>query len=168
MMALERWAGWASWAYVIALALLPAHASAAERARGEPISVIVHPENPLSSASLSELRAILLRQKSRWPHGEPIRILNWEANSAVRVALDQDVLRMSPDRVAAYWIDQRIRGRGTPPRSISSSALIQAIVARNKDFISYVPSREVSPRVKTLAVEGKLPADPHYPIRMGD
>lgn len=132
---------------------------------GGAIAVIVHPDNPLTRVSLAELRAMLLRQKDRWPNGNPIRILNWEANSATRVAFDQAVLRLSPERVAAYWVDRRIRGLGTPPRSISSAQLIEGVVARNADFISYLPARELSPRVKVLIVAGFKPGDAHYPIQ---
>lgn len=160
-----RSARWTSLALTLALATLAGPRGAAARGEGEAIAVIVHPDNPLTRVSLTELRAILLRQKDRWPNGAPIRILNWEANSPTRVAFDQAVLRMSPERVAAYWVDRRIRGLGTPPRSVSSAQLIEGVVARNTEFISYVPAREAGPRVKTLIVGGLRPGDPLYPIR---
>lgn len=149
----------------VALSAFAGARSAAATAEAEAIAVIVHPDNPLTRISLNELRAILLRQKDRWPNGSPIRILNWEANSATRVALDQAVLKMSPERVAAYWVDRRIRGLGTPPRSINSAQLIEGIVERNTDFISYLPARQAGARVKTLIIDGTKPGEALYPIK---
>ncbi|MBK8480635.1 MAG: hypothetical protein IPL40_05610 [Proteobacteria bacterium] len=152
-------------ALTLALAALAGARNAAATAEGGAIAVIVHPDNPLTRISLTELRAILLRQKDRWPNGNPIRILNWEANSATRVAVDQAVLKMSPERVAAYWVDRRIRGLGTPPRSINSAQLIEGIVERNTDFISYLPAHQAGARVKTLIIDGKQPGETLYPIK---
>ncbi len=91
--------------------------------------------------------------------------------SAPRVLFDRLVLRMSPDAVSAYWIDMRIRGRANPPRSVSSAVLIQRIVARNKEALSYLPfplpmstTGKGSP-VKVLRIDGYLPDNPKYPLQ---
>lgn len=130
--------------------------------------VIVHPKNPTNDISLHALRAIFLRQKRNWPDRTPIIVINFKARSQPRVAFDYLVTRMRPDEVAAYWIDLRIRGKGLPPRSLTSSRLIQRIVARNREVISYVPAGELTEYVKILKVDGHAPGTGRYPLRQGE
>jgi hypothetical protein len=138
----------------------PQRGTAEQRA----IAVIVHPSNPLSGLSLRDLQSFFLRQRTSWPNSSSVLLLNWEPRTPIRIAFDRRVLQMTPDEVAAYWIDRRIRGQGMPPRSLASATLIRSIVARQKDAISYVLARDVNRSVKVLAIGGKTPGDPHYPL----
>src|SRR5688500_19317277 len=44
--------------------------------------------------------------------GQRLTALNLPASTAERMRVEQRVLGMSPDPVAKYWIDRRIRGQG--------------------------------------------------------
>lgn len=150
------------------IALLLLCSSVGTAFAGEPLAVIVHKDSAVTNLSQHDLRAIFLRRKTKWPSGDQIRILNWTPRSSTRVAFDKAVLKMSAEQVAAYWVDQRIRGMGMPPRSIGSHRLIQGIVGRIKGFISYLPKGQLdAARVKVLRVDGKLPDDPKYPLQPG-
>jgi hypothetical protein len=148
----------------VAALCLTASAAAAEP-RGA-IAVIVHPERKPSSISSRALADIFLRRKQHWPDGKRVVVLAWEARTPVRLAFDRAVLGMSADDAAAYWIDRRIRGLGSPPRGLTSAALIRAIVARNRQAIAYVPAEGLDRRVKVLRVDGRDPGQPGYPIRL--
>jgi len=127
--------------------------------------VIVHPKNQINDIPMYALRAIFLKQKQNWPDGTPIIVINFKARSRPRAAFDYLVSRMLPDEVAAYWVDRRIRGKGSPPRSLNSSRLIQRIVARHPGVISYVPADELTETVKILKVDGQAPGTGRYPLR---
>jgi ABC-type phosphate transport system substrate-binding protein len=139
-----------------------------ERARAAgTMAVVVHPTSPVASLSRTELRAIFLRQRSTWPSpgAGTVMMLNWSPGHPIRERFDRTVLAMEPRDVAAYWIDRRVRGLGTPPRSSSSAILMLAIVARNPEAIAYLPLAEVTRRVKVLRIDGRGPDHPAYLLR---
>jgi hypothetical protein len=128
------------------------------------LAVIVHPDNPVGDIGLANLAAIFRKERRSWPSGGRVIPLNWNPRTPPRVGFDLAVLRMTPDEAAAFWIDQRIRGRGDPPRSVGSAATIQAIVSHQTEAISYVPLDQVGAGVKVLTVGGVAPGREGYPI----
>ena len=131
------------------------------------LAVIVHPARKVDGLTTAELRNIFLKQKTRWPDGDPILTLNWPPGSAPRVAFDRQALKMSQSSVAQFWVDQRIRGRGKPPpRSVFSSSVLQQIVSRNIEAISFIPLADVRKGVRIVRVDGLAPSDPEYPLQL--
>ena len=122
----------------------------------------------MNDIPIETLRAIFLKQRRKWSDGKAIIVLNFKAKNPVRVTFDRIVLKMLPEQAAAYWIDRRIRGGGHPPRSLISAHLIQRIVARNPQVISYVFADELTENVKTLKVNGHAPGTSQYPLRQED
>jgi hypothetical protein len=68
---------------------------------------------------------------------------------------------MSPDQVARYWVDRKIRGQSGPPKSIDSPSVLQRVVAQIKASIGYVRVSDV----RVLPVDGRSPHDPDYPVQ---
>jgi hypothetical protein len=128
------------------------------------LAVIVHPNNPVGDIALSDLAAIFRKDRKTWPSGERVMPLNWNPRTPPRVTFDAAVLKMTPDEAAAYWIDQRIRGKGDPPRTLGSAGTIQAIVARQEEAVAYLPLDQVGSGVKILQVGGAVPGQAGYPI----
>ena len=132
------------------LLLFPAPA-AAEKPVG-PIAVIVHPKLKHPPRTLVELRRLFLRRQIRWSDGSPVVVLNLPAGTPARATFDRMILGLSPRNAARFWIDQKVRGKGQPPRSIASPRLIMKIVALRKEAIAYVPLSKLRPGVLVLAV----------------
>lgn len=145
-------------------ALWPAHAAPAATNKG-PLAVVVHRSNPISNLSSSALREIFLKRKERWKDGKIVMVINWKARLAPRIAFDQALLRLSPERAAAHWINRRIRGQGMPPASFKSHLIIRAIVSRHPEAISYLPLAAVTPSLKVVKIDGLSPEAAAYPIR---
>jgi hypothetical protein len=114
-----------------------------ERPRAEPspseLVVIVHASNA-ARPSAAMLGKIFLRKEMTWDNGERIIPLNGSPESERRQRFDRAVLGMSPDEVARYWLDLRIRGGGTAPREVGDAVLTVKLVARLTGTIGYVPS----------------------------
>ena len=68
-----------------------------------------------------------------------------------RTHFDRVVLGMTPDEVARFWIDRRIRGRGSPPTKAPKAATVLKVVAALAGAIGYVPQSQVGPGVKVVA-----------------
>jgi ABC-type phosphate transport system substrate-binding protein len=125
-----------------------------ERPRAEPgpadLVVIVHAGNP-ARTSAAMLEKIFLRKEMAWDNGERIIPLNASPDSERRQRFDRVVLGMSPDEIARYWLDHRIRGGGTAPREVGDAVLTVKLIARLTGTIGYVPSDTQLSGVRVVA-----------------
>ncbi len=118
----------------------------------ESLAVIVHPSVPVKALSAADLRSIYRRETSYWPDGQAIRPLALSPENPLRHQFDLAVLGLDPDAVAKYWIDQRVRGGATPPRSVSTVALIARVTPALAGAIAYVPESAIPAGVRVVAM----------------
>lgn len=107
------------------------------------LAVIVHADNAVDAISETQLEAIFTSRRQHWRGGASIVAFNYPPKHTLRVAFDKAVLRMGPDEVSRYWVDQRIRGRGGAPRQVPRPRLMVRVVERLEDAIGYAPASEV-------------------------
>jgi hypothetical protein len=132
------------------LALL-AFATAAHAAPVEELVVIVHLSSEVRKLDAAELEAIFTSARRSWPDGGRVVAFSYPPEDPLRVAFDQAVLRMSPDEVSRFWVDQRIRADRRPPRQAPDAALALRLVAKLAGSIAYVPSALVGNDVRVVA-----------------
>jgi hypothetical protein len=78
-------------------------------------------------------------------------VFTYPPEAEVRRAFDGAVLRMSPEEVARFWLDQRIRGGARPPRQVPDPGLAVRLAAKLPGSIAYVPENLVNGSVKVVA-----------------
>ncbi len=130
---------------------------------GTHLQLITAKNNDLRDLSVSDLRQAY-RGKQITLAGVKIIPFNHPPRTPDRVAFDRIVLGMSPDEVASYWVDQKIRGGDSPPRTIDSVALLVRVVAALPGAFAYVREGFSSPDLKVVSLEGRMPGDPRYPL----
>ncbi len=89
-------------------------------------------------------------RRQSWGGGSRIVPFNFPPKHQVRVDFDRAVLEMSPEEVARYWIDRRIRGGTPPPKSVSSAQLIVRLVSKLEGAIAYVPRSALAADVRVV------------------
>jgi ABC-type phosphate transport system substrate-binding protein len=114
--------------------------------------VIVHPGNPVSSLSRSELERIFRRTRSSWPSGLPIEPLNLPFGQDARAEFSRVVLRSSDDALVQYWNRRYFHGV-FPPLALHSVEGMLAFVAETPAAIGYVPRARVTDRVKIVRID---------------
>lgn len=157
----------ALWTGAAAALLLGSTTQPAE-AEGGPrdLAVVVAADSSIQSLTLYELKLLYKGDQLAGPGGKPFVPLNRGPNSPDRVVFDRSVLGMTPDAVARYWIDRKIRGQSGAPKAVDPAELVKKVVARLDGAISYVPAHQVAGGgVKVVAIDGKLPGSADYPIR---
>ncbi len=140
--------------------LVPAIAESSK----EPLALVVAHNSSLSEISLYRLKRLYLGDSMEAPDGGKLLPLNRGNKTSERVGFDESVLGMTPEEVARYWIDRRIRGQSGAPRAVDPASVLQKVVARLPGAISYVRFSELSSQLKVVRVEGKKPGDAGYPI----
>jgi hypothetical protein len=134
------------------------------RAEGEPIVVVVGARSSQKEISLSKLRRIFLNLATDDDDRNRFLPINAMPKSPLRVRFDRLVLGMDGDETGRYWVDQRIRGIQAP-RTVPDFNLVRAVVAKWPGAISYLPTSQLRPELKVLAVEGASPTASSYPLR---
>jgi hypothetical protein len=119
----------------------------------EEFVVIVHLSNRFEALSRSKVGYLFLRKVSRWPWGAEAAPLDLAGGEPIRRAFVQEVLRISEEQLAAYWIDQRAaRGVG-PPLEARDAATAKLWVAARPGGIAYIPSSALDGTVKVIRID---------------
>jgi len=133
---------------------------------GEPplrLVLVVAKDSPVSSISFYDLKRLYLGERLNVA-GKRLIALNLVPMTPERESFDKAVLNMTPEVVARYWIDRKIRGDSGPPKPIESADLLQRVVTRLDGAIGYVSATAVRPDVKVIQIDGKGPNDSGYPL----
>lgn len=125
--------------------------------------MIVSTGSRIDEMPLSTLRRVF-RGEAQTVQGQRLIPFNYDHADPLRQAFDRRVLGLKPAEVGRYWIDRRIRGQGMAPRTVRSSSLLHAVVARLPGAIGYLWATEPLHAVKALRIDGKAPTDPGYPL----
>jgi hypothetical protein len=129
---------------------------ASHRALGslkENFAVIVHPSNQFDSLSRSKVSYLFLRKVSRWPWGAEAAALDLAEGEPIRREFVQQVLRMSEEQLAEYWIDQRATRGVSPPLQVRDAAAARLWVAARPGGIAYIPLSALDSTVKAIRMD---------------
>jgi len=143
----------------LGLGLSSPHALAASEA----IAVVVSSNSRQRGLSSDKLRRIFLALPTDDDDGHRFVPINLGQSSVVREHFDREVLNMSPEDAARYWIDQRLRGN-KPPRSAASLDICRRAVQELPGAISYLPLSAVG-QLRLLSIDGRSPSEANYALR---
>lgn len=129
------------------------------------LAVVVSADHSQRDISFNELKALFMGRPISGKGGNALVPFNLVADSEARVAFDQRVLGMEPDKVSAYWIDRKIRGQRGAPKAIPSPDILKAVLVKVPHSIGYLPASQVGGSVRIVSVDGYLPNNPKYPLR---
>lgn len=133
-------------------------------ASAEPLALVVSEQVSLETLGLAELQQLFLGGKLE-AGGKRLLALNLPPGSEARERFDREILGMSPEEVPRFWVDQRIRGKGKPPKIIPSAATLVRLVIKLPGAIGYVPLSAVTPGARVVAVDRALPDSSSYVLR---
>jgi len=151
--------------------LVPAALGLAEPVRAAGVvrlAVVVAPDSPLVNVELDTLRRLFGGDPVADPRGRALIPFNHPPLSPDRVGFDQKVLGMTPEQVAKYWVDRRIRAQPGPPRTASSLRMLLGVVGKLPGAIGYARVEFVTNEVKVVQVGGKVPSAPGYPLSFSE
>ena len=127
------------------------------------LAIVTSKDSPVFDISFYELKRLYLGEHVN-ASGKRLLPLNLTPASRERSAFDRIVLDMSPQAIARYWVDRKIRGDSGPPKTIDPLDLLQRVVARLDGAIGYAPVNEIRPELKAIRIDGKAPGDSGYPL----
>lgn len=143
-------------AAVLALLLAVAARAEAPAPGKDEIVVIVHASSAVRRLDSAELEAIFSSAQRTWADGSTVVAFSYAPEDLLRQQFDQTVLRMTPDQVSRFWVDQRVRADRRPPRQVPDAVLAVRLVAKLPGSIAFVPATLVNKDVRVVA---HLPKD---------
>jgi hypothetical protein len=119
----------------------------------KPIVVIVNKSNRFDTLRRSQVEIIFLRKVSRWPWGPETIPIDLPERSPVRETFVQTILNSSFERLAVYWIDQKVTRSLSAPMQAANAAAAKSLVASKPGAIAYIPAEALDDTVKAIKVE---------------
>lgn len=145
--------------FVVVIGLVLARPALADRK----LVVVVAKGSPVTSVSRGDLKRAFLGDPVS-VSGKPLVPFNADANSPERNAFDKAVLGMSPEEVGRFWVDRKVRGQSSAPRSLPSAAHIAKVAAKFPGAICYLPADQLTSDIQPVAVDGVAYTDAKYNI----
>ena len=131
------------------------------------LAIIVNQSNPVENCSFDELRKIFLGERSHWPNGRRITIVMLDPAQPERKVVLREIYGMSEKDLNNHFIQGVFTGSVlAAPKTLNSAADVRKFVFNVPGAIGYVRGTDADASVKTLRIDGRLPEDKDYKIRL--
>ncbi|MGH7559094.1 MAG: hypothetical protein ACREMD_15205 [Gemmatimonadota bacterium] len=148
---------------VIAAALTGASET---NAQDRAVAIVVNPSTAVNDISLLELRNIFLGERQFWGDGSRIVLLVRAPVAYERNVVLNKIYRMDESQFRQYWIAKVFRAEvSSGPKIVYSNDMTRQLVTALAGAVGFIAASDVTPAMKVLSINGKLPGDPDYPLQ---
>lgn len=131
-----------------------------------PVAIVVNSGTPVENLTLAEVRKIFLGDRQFWPSKLRVTLLVRAPVARERDILLQKIYQMSEAEFRQYWIAKIFRAEIiSGPKIVFSTAMTNELVAAIPGAIGSTLSDKVTPGLKVLRIDGKLPGESGYPLQ---
>ena len=137
-----------------------------QQSTDRPVAIVVHPDTDISNLTLDELREIFLADRLYWPDNSRIVLLVRAPAAYERTFVLDRIYRMSEADFRSYWIKKMFRAEiPSGPRVVFSNNMAIGLVTAIPGSIAFMLASDVTPDVKVVRIDGRLPSEEGYPLR---
>jgi ABC-type phosphate transport system substrate-binding protein len=169
------------WGIVLlaAIALLPASASSgafssvqplastAPRTSWEGLAIVVNRNNPTANLTLAQLRAIFLGEKKWWSYRRRVALSTMRRGTPERQTVLRVIYKMDDRELDKYFLYEEFKGETfKTPATLKTPADVKKFVVSTPGAVGYLRASDVDGSVKVVRVNGLLPGDDGYPMRL--
>jgi ABC-type phosphate transport system substrate-binding protein len=142
---------------------IPAAAPGAEQT----LAIIVNQSNTVENFSLAELRKIFLGERSHWPNGRRITLVMLDPAQPERKVILREIYGMNEKDLNQHFIQGVFTGVVlVSPKTLGTPAEVLKFVFNVPGAIGYLRASDVDGSVKILRVDGHLPDDKDYRLKL--
>jgi phosphate transport system substrate-binding protein len=133
----------------------------------EGLVIVVNRDNPVENLSMAELRTIFLGERSHWANGRRITLVMMEPGQPERDSVLRDICRMSESDLRRRYLQGLLTGEVlVSPKTLASPIGVRKFVFNVPGAIGYLRPQDVDETVKVIRIDGHLPSDPEYPLKI--
>lgn len=126
-------------------------------------AIVMSKDTTARDISLFVLKRVFSGEPTEFA-GHRLIPFNYPPEHPLRQRFDMLLLELSPDNMARYWIDRRIRGQGMAPRTVPTAQVLRAVVAHLPGAIGYMPWSMLDDSVVALTVDKQMGGTAGYPL----
>jgi ABC-type phosphate transport system substrate-binding protein len=142
---------------------IPAAAPGAEQS----LAIIVNQSNTVENFSVAELRKIFLGERSHWPNGRRITLVMLDPAQPERKVILREIYGMNEKDLNQHFIQGVFTGVVlVSPKTLGTPAEVLKFVFNVPGAIGYLRASDVDGSVKILRVDGHLPDDKDYRLKL--
>jgi hypothetical protein len=133
----------------------------------EGLAIVVNRKNPTINLTLAQLRAIFLGEQKWWPGRHRIVLSAMRRGTPEHAAVLRVVYKMDDRDLHNYFLYQAFKGEAPmPPAILPTPADVRKFVGKTPGAVGYLRASDVDDSVKVVRVNGLLPEDDGYPMRL--
>ena len=130
------------------------------------LAIIVNQSNPVENLSSAELRKVFLGEKSHWTNGRRITLVMMDPG-AERKSVLRDIYHMNENDFSNHFIHGLFTGEVfVSPKTLATPVDVRKFVFNVPGAIGYVRAADVDSSVKVVRIDGRLPDDKEYKLRL--
>jgi ABC-type phosphate transport system substrate-binding protein len=131
------------------------------------LAIVVNPSNPVENLSLVELRKIFLGERVRWPNGHRVIVAMLDSGFPERDAVLREIYRMTENGYRDHFLKGRYTGDiPVLPKTLSSPEILRRFIFNAPGAIGYLRASDVDSSVKVVSIDGRLPDNREYELRL--
>jgi ABC-type phosphate transport system substrate-binding protein len=131
------------------------------------LAIIVNTANPTDNLSMAELRKVFLGERSHWPNARRITLVMMEPGKPERKTLIREVCQMNENDFSRHFLQGVFTGEVfVSPKTLAGPVGVRKFVFNVPGAIGYVRASDVDSSVKVVRVDGRLPDDKDYGLRI--
>ena len=130
------------------------------------LAIVLNPSNTVENLSLVELRKIFMGEINHWPSGRRITVVMLEPGKLERQAVLTQIYRMNDKDFEIYFLHGMFTAEHAAPRILATSTEVLKFVFNVPGAIGYLRTAEADESVKVVRIDGRLPSDKDYAIRL--
>lgn len=143
-----------------------AQAASAQTSSAMDVAIVVHPDTPVSTLSLADVRRVFLGERQYWKPQLPVVLLVRAPVSYERDVVLRVIYQMTEPQFKQYWIAKIFRAEATSgPKIVYSNDVASQLVGAIPGAVGFMSTRDVRTGLKVLQVDGRLPGEPGYALR---
>ena len=137
------------------------------RASWEGLAIVVNRSNPIENISLPELRAMFYGEKKWWSHKHRVTLAAMKRSTPEWKTVQRVIYKANQRELEHYYLYQSFKGEGVNlPVAMPAPADVKKFVAKTPGALGYVRVSDVDDTVKVVRINGLLPNDDGYPLRL--
>jgi hypothetical protein len=153
--------------FTLAWLLLAGWVSANAQDKTTDLAIVVGKGCTFDGFTSAELVKIFRGEKSKDPDGHHFVLVGMANHTPEFSAILAGVYNLDEDGYAKYFLQATFTAVvAVPPRQFTSSTALRQFVATTTGAISYLRASDADDSVKVLKVDGKLPGEPGYRLKI--
>ena len=133
----------------------------------EGLAIVVNRNNPINDISLPELRSMYFGERKWWSQKRRITLAAMRRNTQEYKTVQRVIYKIDRHELEHYYLYQSFKGEGANlPLTMLAPADVKKFVVSTPGALGYLRASDVDESVKVVRVNGLLPGDDGYPLRL--